>query len=279
MNVFRLMRPKQWYKNLVIYIAIVFTGQLYNPVLFDKTLLGFISLCLLSSATYVINDIFDKKTDKLHPEKKKRPIASGEVSIGMGVFLAMLLSVAGVTIASWLDTGFLLVVMAFFALSQIYTIWLKNAAFADITVIGVNFVLRALSGVVLLRAEISPWLIVTAFFLAVFLALGKRRSDAGLLGKRAVKHRKVHKYYKLKLVDSLINAVMGVIIISYSLYTFLKAERFMIITLPVVVYALFRYKRLIHDNRTASPERAVMDIRILLSIAAWGAIVFIAHYR
>ena len=279
-SIFKLLRPQQWYKNLVIFAALFFTGEFFYLGELRLTLLGFISLCLISSTNYIINDIIDCKEDKRHPEKKKRPIASGEIKIWLAIIIAIFTFSIALINAFFLTEGFFYVIILLFALTQAYSIFLRNEPFLDVILIGVNFVLRAVSGTFIINTEISPWLIICAFFFALFLGFGKRKADLQILGAKAKEHKKVYKTYTNELLNSIINSLIAIIITTYSLYTFFKEGHELIFTLPVVVYALLRYLQLIGSGSAIArhPEQAFKDIRLILSMLIWGSIVFLFIY-
>jgi len=172
----KLMRPKQWSKNLVIFLPLIFAQQLFIPVSLWKTVIGFFALSLISSTNYILNDIIDKERDKQNPEKRSRPIASGKVRIWEAIILAIILAIVSVYLSYSLSTVFLGLVLLLFISTQLYTFWLKKEPFADILTISVNFVIRTISGAFVITkgllpyVDISPWLILTPFFIALFLA-------------------------------------------------------------------------------------------------------------
>jgi len=270
-----LLRPLQWYKNIVVFIALFFTAQLFDIHGFLLTILGFISLCLISSTNYIINDIIDAKEDRRHPEKRMRSMASGVVKVWQGIVLAFILFSGSVLLAYAIAFQFMLIVIGIFGLTLVYSLWLKNEPFLDVILIGVNFVMRAASGAFIINVEISPWLIICAFFLAIFMAFGKRRSDLALLGKEAAKHRRVFASYTLSTLDILMGSVMATLIIAYALYTFQKAPDNLIITLPIVAYGLYRYLFLVTSGSVIArrPEHLFSDMRMVLSIVVWGLAV------
>jgi 4-hydroxybenzoate polyprenyltransferase len=276
----RLLRPLQWYKNVVIFIAIFFTGKVFFLNELWLTVLGFFALCLVSSANYVINDIVDMRTDRKHPEKKNRPLAAGKVRVWQAVMLAIVALTAGLTIAHTLSAEFFYLMLAIFILTQLYSIFLRNEPFLDVIIIGINFVLRAISGTAIIAAEVSPWLIICAFFLALYVGFGKRISDLMLLGERAPQHKKVFRYYTMGLLESFTVALMASLIVSYAFYTFLRAEAGLIVTLPIVLYGLFRYKYLITTGSFVArhPEYLLRDIRLMIALFLWGAVIFVSLY-
>ena len=198
-SIIKLLRPQQWYKNVVIFAAMFFSANLLNIGQLKLTILGFISLCLISSTNYIINDIIDCKEDKKHPEKKKRPIASGAIKKWQAIIIAIITFSFAMYNAFYLTEGFFYIIIALFVMTQLYSLFLRNEPFLDIILIGINFVLRAISGTFLINTEISPWLIICAFFLALFLGFGKRIADLKILGEKAKEHKKVFLYYQYYL--------------------------------------------------------------------------------
>lgn len=279
-NLFSLMRAHQWYKNTVIFIAIFFTGNLLNLDAFSNVTIGFITLCIISSSNYVINDIFDVKEDRIHPEKKKRALASGKINKTTAIIFALILFAVGIFLADTLGNMFLISVVLLFILTLLYSMGLKNEPFLDIILIGVFFVIRAVSGALILNVSISPWLIICAFFLAIYIAIGKRYADIMFLGKDAIKHKKVLKYYTIDILNIMLATSLSTIIICYTLYTFIKVDQKLIITIPIIAYGLFRYLLLIKTESIVSrhPEKALLDLKLMGAIVLWGTIIFMFFY-
>ncbi len=281
MMLFHLLRVKQWYKNLVIFLPLFFVGMLFDLNGFLLSLAGFFSLCLASSATYVINDIKDRDKDKLHPEKKARPIAAGKVSVLAAAITAAVLFVMAVVLAYFLSTGFMFMVLLLFGLSQLYTFWLKNEALADVLLLSINFVIRAISGTFIIDASISPWLVLCTFFLSLFLASGKREADLAVMkGEKAVAHRKVLKYYTLEVTRTLTGIAATLLIIAYSLYSFLSQYPQLLFTLPIAFYVTLRFLFLIRSGSFIArhPENAYKDWRMSLGVALWLIVVLFMIY-
>lgn len=274
-----LLRMKQWYKNLVIFLAIFFVGKAFDVNWLILTLVGFFSLCFVSSATYIINDIKDRAKDRLHPEKKFRPIAAGKVSVKLGWIIAVLLFVLGAGIAYYLSFGFFVVVLMLFFLSQLYTFWLKNKPIVDILMISINFVLRAISGTYILDVSISPWLIICTFFLSLFLVSGKREADLALGGK-IVSSRKVLKYYTPKVTKVLTIFSAVLLMISYALYSIFSQYSGLLLSLPIALYVMWRYLSLIRSGSYIArhPENSYKDIWMVLGLILWVLVVFFVIY-
>jgi 4-hydroxybenzoate polyprenyltransferase len=273
----RLMRPLHWYKNLVIFIAIIFSQRFFMYEELALTFLGFVALCLVSSANYIINDIADRQEDRLHPVKKKRPIAAGRISPLLGGVLAGILLVMGISLSWFLGSSFVAAVIAIFMLNQVYTFWLRDEAIADLIMIGINFVLRAAAGALLISVEISPWLVICAFFFAVFLAGGKRKAELVALKKP---RRKVYQVYDYLMLDRILTATIAILIMSFALYTFVKASEGAIYSLPLVVYALFRYQGFVDSGSgiAQQPELVFTDVRMDIAFFLWCALIFLSLY-
>lgn len=277
-EIIKLIRVKQWYKNALIFIAILFSGNFLDFNLLLLTIVGFFLLSITSSANYIINDIIDKDKDKKHPEKKNRPIASGAISVPFAYTLFLIFLAIGLIGSFLLSVKFFLAVLAFFILTQAYSLGLKNEPFLDVILIGANFVLRAASGGFLLNLSISYWLIFCSFFLALFLAFSKRKADLMFL-KEPEKHKKVLKYYTIEMVDSFKNITTTILIIAYSLYV-VTVNPSLILSIPFALYAIFRYFYLVHIGSIIGrhPEYFYTDVRLLVSFIAWGAIVGFTFY-
>jgi 4-hydroxybenzoate polyprenyltransferase len=281
-----LMRVNQWYKNLVVFLPIVFGGQLGNSHALLLTVVGFFALSFVSSAGYIINDIADKKADRNHPEKKNRPVASGRVSITQALVVSGISLLVGLALALQLSRIFLYFTIALFGLTQLYTFWLKREVVADILLIGVNFVLRAVSGayVISLRTEpyiwVSPWLVLCPFFLSLFLSSGKREAEFVSLGRKASLHRLVLAEYTPGLTMILTSMTAVLLVLSYSLFSFLSVNPELLFSLPFALYVVFRYLLLIHEGSEIAvhPELIYRDFRLLVGVATWMCAVVIVLY-
>lgn len=282
----KTMRPRQWAtKNIFIFAAIVFDKQLFVVDSFLRTLAGFALFCLISSSVYIFNDLADIEADRQHPEKKKRPIPSGKLPVpaawAAGIFLAVFT----------LGTGYLLaplfayVIGLYFLINMAYSKWLKHIPIIDVLVISAGFVLRVGAGVTLIQVErFSPWLYVVMTLLSLFLGFGKRRAELALLAQGAGSHRKVLDGYTLPLLDQYIMIVSGTTIVAYSLYTFsapnLPENHSMMLTIPFVVYTIFRYLYLIEVKHAGgAPEEILLSDRpFQIAMFLWGATVIAIFY-
>ncbi|MBD3261555.1 MAG: decaprenyl-phosphate phosphoribosyltransferase [Candidatus Altiarchaeales archaeon] len=273
-----LLRVQQWYKNLVVFLALFFTNNLLNLDYLFETILGFVSLCLVSSSYYILNDIKDVEGDRLHPEKKNRPIASGKVTVFEAYATSLVLFASSVFIAYYLSPVFLFFVLALFISSTLYSVWLKRIAFIDIHVIAFNFLLRAVSGAFLISVPASAWLISTVFFLALVLALSKRRVELSLLGGNAIQHKAVYEVYSRDLLDRLMFLCAAILLVNYSLYTIEVHEGgAMMLTIPFATFIVFRYLYLSRENHVLARKTHLVftDPQILASLFLWISVSFI----
>jgi len=281
----RELRPKQWTKNLALFVGIVFAQQLFSPSLFERTLLAFIAFCLASSSIYLLNDLLDLENDRQHPVKSKRPLASGNLptfwaiaAIGILllicaglILLLFLLPIDGKTDIFALFGGsnvlFALIVTGYLVLMTLYSAKLKHVVLLDVFIIAGGFVLRILAGAVVIPVLISPWLYLVAILLSLFLALSKRRHELVLLQEQAINHRQILKEYSVPLLDQMITIVTAATLMAYSLYTFQgpTGNHRLMITIPLVLYGMFRYLYLVHMRMEGgSPEEVLLRDRHML---------------
>ena len=277
---FKLLRPQQWYKNLLVFLPLIFVGKLLDSQLLWITILGFVSLCLVSSFNYIINDIIDRKKDRAHPEKRKRPIAAGKISITFALVIAAILIILGLRLAFVLDREFLYTVVFIAVLTQLYSLFLKHIAFADIITVAINFVARAGAGAFLLNVVVSPWLVLCTFFFALFLLAGKRYADMKFLGAKAVEHKETLKYYTKDVANALMIMATTLLIATYSAYAVLSDHPGLAFSLPFALFVIIRYFSLIYIGSPIArhPEKVFKDWRMLIGMALWAVTVFIALY-
>ena len=273
------MRPNQWYKNLVLFVGIVFSRNLFDFSMWCDISSAFIIFCVLSGSDYVINDILDIERDKMHPAKRKRPIASGGLKRSHAFLFASLLIIIALSGSYLINSLFFIVSIIFFFLHNAYTLFLKHIIIVDVLTISSNFVIRAIAGCLAISVSISPWLILCTFLLALFLALGKRRHELILLGQEAKGHREILDDYSIEMLEQMISITSSTLIISYSLYTFLADNMYMMLTIPFAVYGLFRYLFLIHTkNFGGETELIFKDKVMLLVMVFWAVLVVLILY-
>jgi len=281
----KTMRPRQWTKNIFLFMPLVFDGKLFQLVDLLRTLAGFGLFCLISSAVYIFNDVADLAADREHPLKRSRPIASGALPVPAALAWGILLSLLAFAGSLLLDWQFLLTVGVYFLLMLAYTKWLKHVPILDVLILAGGFVLRVHGGTTLFVEErFSPWLYVLMTLLALYLGFGKRRAELALLAEGANSHRRVLEGYTLALLDQFITIVSGTTIVAYSLYTFFRPEapenHALMLTIPFVVYAIFRYLYLIQVRSSGGePEEVLLTDRpFQLSILLWGLAILVVFY-
>ena len=270
------LRPRQWLKNLLLFAGIIFAAQLGDPSRWLRAVAAFVVYCAASSAAYLVNDLRDGAADRLHPVKRRRPIARGELRPPVAVALAAVLGGGAVLIAASLSLASLACLLGFAALQGAYTLRLKHVVLIDVLVIATLFVIRAAAGAIAVDVRISPWLLVCTGLLALFLALGKRRAELVLVGADRTPGRPVLEGYSIELVDQLLAAVAGATIVGYALYTMTGRDSYALVaTVPFVVFGLFRYLQLLHrhDGAGEEPENVLLgDGPILVTVATWAAL-------
>ncbi len=279
------MRIRQWTKNAFVLAAVIFDRQLTNPTSVMRSLAGMLLFCLLSSSIYIINDIVDVEADRQHPKKKLRPIASGRVPIQLAAGFAGLLVTTALVGGFLLAPVFGMILSAYFVMNLAYSTRLKHVPLIDVLIIAAGFVLRVGSGVSLIQVErFSPWLYVVTTLFALYIGFGKRRAELMLLTDKADVHRKVLDGYNIPFLDQLITIVSATTIVSYSLYTFsapnLPENHSMMLTIPFVLYGIFRYLYLIQiQGEGGAPEELLLTDRPLQgTIALWGLSILIIFY-
>lgn len=283
----RLMRPAHWAKNVFVLAPLVFAQKLTEPQSVRHGLMAFAAFCLASSAVYVFNDIRDRFEDRRHPLKRHRPIAAGLVSVPVAVVLGLLLSLLGLSMATFLGWGFLTVLAIYLVLNQLYSAGLKHTVILDVMIVSLGFVLRVLGGGVAVRVEISAWLLLCTFFIALFLAFSKRRHELVLLAEDASGQRPVLSHYSPAFLDQMINVVTASTVVAYAMYAIAPetTEKFhtvyLIYTIPMVLFGIFRYLFLIYQRHTGrNPTEAILrDPPFLVNMVVWGlAVVWIIYY-
>jgi 4-hydroxybenzoate polyprenyltransferase len=289
------MRPRQWTKNLIVYMALIFSvGSAWHvrqpdtwlPLL-SKASLAFALFCLVSSADYLVNDVRDREMDRLHPTKSRRPVAAGAFPPRAALACALVLSLAGLGGMFALDLRAGGVVAGYVALMLAYSFHLKHTVLLDIMTIAAGFVLRAMSGALVIEVPISPWLYVVTALGALFLAINKRRAELVLLEDQANQHRATLEEYTPDLLNQLAATVTASTLIAYGLYTFtadnLPKNHSMMLTFPFVLYGIFRYLFLVHaKNQGGSPEDVLLkDWPLLLDILLWvvASLVILTVFR
>jgi 4-hydroxybenzoate polyprenyltransferase len=278
----KAMRPKQWIKNLLVFAGFVFTmnehWRPFTPTMWQFLLRSTAAVALfslISSSIYLLNDVLDVERDRQHPTKRHRPIASGALSPRVALAAAFVFMVGGLILSALLSTGFAAVIGGYVVMQLGYVFLLKHIALLDVFILALGFVLRAFAGTAVLRVAISPWLYTVTLLGSLFLALCKRRNELVLLDAGAIHHRKILQSYTPSLLDSLISIVASSTIMAYSLYTFtspkLPSNNLMMLTVPLVIFGMFRYIFLAHSkNVGGSPEEVFLtDKPLIITVLLW----------
>lgn len=265
------IRPKQWYKNVLLFVGIIFSGNILNAPMWLTLVLAFIYFCMLSGAEYLINDIIDRERDKKHPTKSRRPLASGQLSVKYALLFALFLILLSLVAAYYtISFHFFIILGSYLVLVILYSLILKHLIIADVLVVAAGFVIRATGGAIAIDVPVSPWLIICTFLLALLLALEKRWSELVAFTEQAEAHRPNLAEYSPKLLEQLVGITTASVVVSYLLYTFTAGNDAMLLTTPFAIYGLFRYLYLIHLRRMApEPEIVFRDRAMLVNLGIW----------
>lgn len=294
-----IARPIHWVKNLSLFAALVFTGNLRQPELFSAVFWAFIAFNFATSATYIINDLFDIKLDRLHPTKKTRAIASGELPFSLAILEAFFLAFISLALASVLHPLFFLAVAGYIVMQAFYSAGLKNLVIIDILLIAAGFIIRVYAGAVVVDAHLSVWFLLCVVSVALFLASGKRRAELNLLSKTTDVTRKSLIRYKRELLNSYVTMFGNAAWMSWALFSFFESpkasptlwlflaelsktttvNKLLMITIPITIFGIMRYQALIFEGRSEAPERLLLtDKPLMFSVALWvGIIVWIFY--
>ncbi|MBI2190072.1 MAG: decaprenyl-phosphate phosphoribosyltransferase [Candidatus Levybacteria bacterium] len=299
-NILKLLRVRQWIKNLAVFAAIVFTGQLFEIEIFQKVFIGFLVFCALSSAIYIVNDIFDIEKDRLHPFKKYRPLAHNDISINFAWALAILLGAVSLYVGFFVTPAFFILLIIYCLLQLAYSFFLKNIAIVDVLAIAAGYILRVYAGEFASGFHISVWLLMTTIAISLFIAVGKRRSELTLVSRYSHSQiaaiRKSLSHYSERLLDVYASIFATSTFITYSLFTFLEnpvgikisfglflpdflpvffQKKWLMITIIPVVYGLMRYLQDIYEKHEGeSPEKVLLsDIPLLTTVVVWVVLV------
>jgi len=301
----KLLRPKQWIKNFAVFAAIIFSGNFFEPIILQKVIIGFFVFCGLSGAAYIINDIFDIKKDRLHPFKKFRPLAHGDIPIPFAIILAAFLAIGSLLLGFFVTPAFFALAVIYLAIQFLYSTFLKAIAVVDILSIATGYILRVYAGEAASGFHISVWLLLTTISVSLFLAIGKRRSELTLLSSNKDVNigaiRKSLSHYSERLLDVYASIFATSTFISYALFTFLETpkgiklglsillpdflpdffqRKWLMITIAPVVYGLMRYLQDIYEKHEGeSPDRVLLsDKPLLATVVIWILLVITIIY-
>jgi decaprenyl-phosphate phosphoribosyltransferase len=293
-SIVRVVRPVHWIKNLALFAALVFTGNLYDKILFDQVVIAFLIFNLATSATYIFNDIIDAKSDRLHPIKKKRPIASGTLPVPVAFFLTTVLVATSLLFAEGLNHLFFVMVLVYLLIQIVYSLFLKNLATIDILAIASGFVIRVYAGALVTDAHLSVWFLLCVISAALFLASGKRRAELGVITTATGETRKSLTHYSKPLLDAYVTMFGNAAWLSWALFTFFESPRatlpfwlklaeisrtttidkLLMSTIPVVIFIIMRYESLIFEDRSEAPEKVLLtDKPLMAAIAIWSGLI------
>jgi len=271
------MRPRQWTKNGVVFAGLLFSLQIFNWIPLVKTAGAFCLFCMISGSVYILNDVLDYERDLAHPEKKNRPIPSGRLPRNLALVLNIVIGGTALFLSFTLEPAFGWIALSYLVMNIAYSLYLKHVVIVDVLIIAMGFVFRAVGGAVAIQVDISEWLLICTFLLALFLALCKRRHELDLIEDKAATHRAVLKEYNSALLDQMISVVTASALMAYALYTISDnvVTKFhtqnLIFTVPFVLFAIFRYLYLVHArNLGGSPERVlIQDKAMVIDIGLW----------
>jgi 4-hydroxybenzoate polyprenyltransferase len=281
----RALRPAQWIKNVFVLAALVFAQEMGDPHAVGRALAAFVVFCALSSAVYLVNDIADREADRLHPVKRHRPVASGRVSVPAAGVGALVLAVAGLGGAAALGVPFAAVGCTYVLMNLAYSLALKRIVILDVMLVAAGFLLRAWGGAVVLDVEMSHWLILCTGLIALFLGFVKRRQEI-TASPAAESTRPILREYSEPFLDQMIAIVTSSTLLAYALYVFSPevaaklGTRYMGLTLPFVLFGIFRYLYLVHQRgKGENPTLLVVkDVPLLITVLLWGASILVALY-
>jgi 4-hydroxybenzoate polyprenyltransferase len=280
------LRPEQWTKNLIVFAALIFGQRLFDPAAVGRSLAAFLVFCALSGVVYLINDVSDREADRLHPLKRKRPIAAGELSTTLALSAALAIGAGAIAAAFWLRPAFGWIAVIYVALFAAYSRVLKHVVILDVLTIAIGFVLRAAAGAAVIAVPMSHWLLVCTILGALFLGLSKRRHEMTLLADSATGHRRILEEYNPYLLDQMIGVVTASTLVAYIIYCTSPetTEKFgtsqLVLTTPFAIYGIFRYLYLVHQKGAGSPSEVLLTDRPLVaSIVLWALAVIAIIYR
>lgn len=282
MHHLRALRPHQWVKNAFVFAALIFARKLTDTEAGVRSLLAFAAFCAVASAIYLINDVADFERDRVHPKKRLRPIAAGQVQRRTAVIMAAVLGPAGLALGWWLNPSSGVTLSIYCVMNLSYSFGLKHVVLLDVFIIALGFLLRVSMGAFAIGVGISPWLLICTFFIALFLAFCKRRHELVSLGEDAAAHRGILAEYSTTFLDKMVSALASMTVMSYALYTIdarviakLGTDA-LVITVPLVLFGVFRYLYLVHQRQMGgSPTEIVLRDRSVQAIVGLYVLVVV----
>lgn len=285
-NIVITMRPKQWVKNVFIFTGLIFSRNLFQVDLLAKASVGFILFSLAASSVYIFNDIQDIERDRQHPEKRKRPLPAGLLSVQTAYVVSIALTIFALVAGYFLNKMFFAILVAYVVMNIAYTLKIKDMVILDVMFIAFGFVIRVLAGTVLADVRPSDWLIICTITISLFLGFSKRRHELSLMGNNSNNHRKVLTHYSIPFLDQMIAVATACTVMSYALYTVAEETvtrfetRNLVFTIPFVLYGIYRYFYLIHQKeKGGNPTSAVLaDLPLFLDGVLWLIAVILIIY-
>lgn len=273
-TILQLCRVRQWLKNLMLFFPPFLGGALISQINFLQMLIPFSAFCLASSSTYILNDVFDSESDRHHPDKCTRPIASGRISVATALIFAAFLLICSIILAWNISLTFIVFMMAYFTVSLAYSAKLKDFVLVDIFCISTGFLLRLQAGGTAFNVAISEWLFLSVFLLSVFLSTGKRLAEKQHLGDEAQHHRKVLKAYPLSFLEGTMYMTGGSVLVTYTMYVISRNSSILLYSVPLCCFGLLRYILRVQSGKGGDPtESLVRDIPLLMVGVAWVGMV------
>jgi 4-hydroxybenzoate polyprenyltransferase len=280
------MRPLHWIKNVLIFAALVFGGKLKEPLAIGRVIIAFICFSLAASAVYILNDIFDRETDKLHPEKCKGSIAAGSITVNSALILSVICAAAAVISSLLLEKNFAFVILSYIGLMLFYSLALKKVMILDCVVIAIGFCLRAIAGAVVIKVSISPWLIICTFALCLFIAFSKRRGELMLLRDNSEAFRATLAGYTPELLAHMLDVTSGLAVVCFLLYAMddrtreIFGSNNLVYTTPLVLYCIFRFSALIQNGKYSNPVKLILrDLPFQIGFVLWVLSCIIIIYK
>lgn len=298
-EIVRVARPLHWIKNLALFAALIFTGDFYTKALFLEVFWAFIAFNFATSASYAFNDILDVKSDRLHPIKKNRPIASGRLPVHIAIVTSLGFAAVSLFLAANISSLFFFMVLGYLILQILYSLGLKKIPIIDILVIASGFIIRVYSGAFVIDAHLSVWFLLCVISVALFLASGKRRAELNIIEQTNTITRESLTHYKRELLNSYVTMFGNAAWLSWALFTFFESppatmrvwlflaeisrtttvNKLMMITIPVVIFGIMRYEKLIFEGKSEAPEKLLLtDKSLIASVVIWmGMITWIIY--
>jgi 4-hydroxybenzoate polyprenyltransferase len=271
------LRPSQWYKQSILFVALVFSMNATDLAAWGDVTAGALLFSLVAGTVYLFNDVCDREEDRAHPTKQHRPIASGQLGVATAIAAGLVLAAGSLVAAWWLSPAFFAVLLLYVAQNAAYNAVLRDVLFVDVLLIGTGFVLRAIGGVVLLGAPVSPWLVLCTFLAALFLGFGKRVGEQRRLGGQAATRSNLDAYGS-ELPAFLLGSVASALLIAYSLYTFFAQTPLMMVTIPLAFYAVFRYGYLVWSEGIEDPSAMFLDRGMVTTLTVWSLAIAAVLY-